>query len=478
MSKIHADKFYIDGAWVAPVEARSIDVVNPATEAVIGRVAIGSAADVDRAVKAARAAFPAYSATSREERIALLARIVDVYKRRFNEMGAAISEEMGAPLVFATKFQAGAGMGHFRTALDILKTFPFEESIGSTQVVREPIGVAGMITPWNWPANQIACKIAPALATGCTMVLKPSEVAPYSALLLAEILDEAGVPKGVFNLVNGDGPGVGAAMAAHPGIDVISFTGSTRAGIEVAIRAAPTVKRVGQELGGKSANIILDDADLARAVTQGVQAVMRNSGQSCNAPTRMLVPASKLGEATALAKAAAEKMKVGNPTAPETEIGPVVSKTQWDKIQGLIAAGIKEGAEVATGGAGRPAGLDKGYYVKPTVFTSVDNAMTIAREEIFGPVLAIIPFKDEADAVRIANDSDLGLAAYVQSGDPERAKRIARQLRAGMVHINGAAADPKAPFGGYKQSGNGREWGRFGFDEYLETKAVMGWTAG
>jgi aldehyde dehydrogenase (NAD+) len=478
MSKIHADKFYIDGAWVAPVEARSIDVVNPATEAVIGRVAIGSAADVDRAVKAARAAFPAYSATSREERIALLGRIVDVYKRRFNEMGAAISEEMGAPLVFATKFQAGAGMGHFRTALDILKTFPFEESIGSTQVVREPIGVAGMITPWNWPANQIACKIAPALATGCTMVLKPSEVAPYSALLLAEILDEAGVPKGVFNLVNGDGPGVGAAMAAHPGIDVISFTGSTRAVIEVAIRAAPTVKRVGQELGGKSANIILDDADLARAVTQGVQAVMRNSGQSCNAPTRMLVPASKLGEATALAKAAAEKMKVGNPTAPETEIGPVVSKTQWDKIQGLIAAGIKEGAEVATGGAGRPAGLDKGYYVKPTVFTGVDNAMTIAREEIFGPVLAIIPFKDEADAVRIANDSDLGLAAYVQSGDPERAKRIARQLRAGMVHINGAAADPKAPFGGYKQSGNGREWGRFGFDEYLETKAVMGWTVG
>ena len=478
MSKIHADKFYIDGAWVAPVEARSIDVVNPATEAVIGRVAIGSAADVDRAVKAARAAFPAYSATSREERIALLARIVDVYKRRFNEMGAAISEEMGAPLVFATKFQAGAGMGHFRTAIDILKTFPFEESIGSTQVVREPIGVAGMITPWNWPANQIACKIAPALAAGCTMVLKPSEVAPYSALLLAEILDEAGVPKGVFNLVNGDGPGVGAAMAAHPGIDVISFTGSTRAGIEVAIRAAPTVKRVGQELGGKSANIILDDADLARAVTQGVQAVMRNSGQSCNAPTRMLVPASKLGEATALAKAAAEKMKVGNPTAPETEIGPVVSKTQWDKIQGLIATGIKEGAEVATGGAGRPAGLDKGYYVKPTVFTRVDNAMTIAREEIFGPVLAIIPFKDETDAVRIANDSDLGLAAYVQSGDPERAKRIARQLRAGMVHINGAAADPKAPFGGYKQSGNGREWGRFGFDEYLETKAVMGWTAG
>ncbi len=477
MSKTHAGKFYIDGAWVAPVEARSADVINPATEAVIGQVAMGTAADVDRAVQAARAAFPAFAATSREERMALLQRIVDVYKRRFNEMGAAISEEMGAPLSFATKFQAGAGMGHFRTALDILKTFPFEETMGTTNIVREPIGVAGMITPWNWPANQIACKVAPALASGCTMVLKPSEVAPYSALLLAEILDEAGVPKGVFNLVNGDGPGVGSPMAAHPGIDVISFTGSTRAGIDVAIKAAPTVKRVGQELGGKSANILLDDADMARAVTQGVQAVMRNSGQSCNAPTRMLVPMAKLAEVAILAKAATEKMKVGDPAAADSEIGPVVSKTQWDKIQALIAKGIAEGAEVVTGGAGRPDGLAKGYYVKPTVFTNVGNGMTIAREEIFGPVLSIIGYTDEADAVRIANDSDLGLAAYVQSADVERAKRVARQLRAGMVHINGASGDPKAPFGGYKQSGNGREWGRFGFDEYLETKAVMGWGA-
>ncbi len=477
MSKTHAGKFYIDGAWVAPVEARSADVINPATEAVIGQVAMGTAADVDRAVQAARAAFPAFAATSREERMALLQRIVDVYKRRFNEMGAAISEEMGAPLSFATKFQAGAGMGHFRTALDILKTFPFEETMGTTNIVREPIGVAGMITPWNWPANQIACKVAPALASGCTMVLKPSEVAPYSALLLAEILDEAGVPKGVFNLVNGDGPGVGSPMAAHPGIDVISFTGSTRAGIDVAIKAAPTVKRVGQELGGKSANILLDDADFGRAVTQGVQAVMRNSGQSCNAPTRMLVPMAKLAEVAILAKAATEKMKVGDPAAADSEIGPVVSKTQWDKIQALIAKGIAEGAEVVTGGAGRPDGLAKGYYVKPTVFTNVGNGMTIAREEIFGPVLSIIGYTDEADAVRIANDSDLGLAAYVQSADVERAKRVARQLRAGMVHINGASGDPKAPFGGYKQSGNGREWGRFGFDEYLETKAVMGWGA-
>ena len=350
--------------------------------------------------------------------------------------------------------------------------------MGTTEVVREPIGVAGMITPWNWPANQIACKIAPAIATGCTMVLKPSEVAPYSALLLAEILVEAGVPKGVFNLVNGDGPGVGAAIAGHPDIDVISFTGSTKAGIDVAIKAAPTVKRVGQELGGKSANIILDDADFARAVAQGVQALMRNSGQSCNAPSRMLVPAAKLAEATALAKAATEKMKVGDPLAADTEIGPVVSKVQWDKIQALIASGIKDGARIATGGAGRPAGLPKGYYVQPTVFSGVDNTMTIAREEIFGPVLAIIPYKDEAEAIRIANDSTMGLAAYVQSGNATRARRVARQLRAGMVHINGAGADGKAPFGGYKQSGNGREWGEAGFDEYLETKAVMGWNAG
>ncbi len=478
MSKINADKFYIDGAWVAPIEPRLLPVINPATEAVIGQVALGSAADVDRAVKAARAAFPAYAATPRDERIALLTRIVDIYKRRLGEMGAAISEEMGAPSGMATKMQAAAGMAHLRTALDVLKTFPFEESMGTTQIVREAIGVAGMITPWNWPANQIACKIGPALAVGCTMILKPSEIAPYSALLLAEILHEAGVPKGVFNLINGDGPGVGAVMAAHPGIDVISFTGSTRAGIDVAIKAAPTVKRVGQELGGKSPNIILDDADLAKAVTQGVQAVMRNSGQSCNAPTRMLVPAAKMADAAAIAKSAAEKLKVGDPNAADTDVGPVVSKTQWDKIQALIASGIKDGATVAVGGAGRPDGLTKGYYVKPTVFSGVDNAMTIAREEIFGPVLVLIPYKDEADAVRIANDTDLGLAAYVQSADVERAKRVARRLRAGMVHINGAFLEPRAPFGGYKQSGNGREWGRFGFEEYLETKAVAGWSAG
>jgi aldehyde dehydrogenase (NAD+) len=473
----NALKFYVDGRWTDPALPNTRDIVNPATEQVIGQISLGSAADVDRAVAAARAAFPAYAATSKQERMALLEKILAAYKKRFNEMGAQISEEMGAPLTFATRFQAGAGMGHFKTALDILKDFHFEEKLGTTEIIREPIGVVGMITPWNWPANQIACKVAGALAAGCTMVLKPSEVAPYNAMILADILHEAGVPKGVFNLVNGDGPGVGSAIAAHPGIDCISFTGSTRAGIEVAIRAAPSVKRVGQELGGKSANIILDDADLQKAVAAGVMAVMRNSGQSCNAPTRMLVPASKMKEAAAIAKATAEAIKVGDPKADGIDLGPVVSALQWNKIQGYINQGAAEGATVVTGGPGRPDGLTKGYFVKPTVFADVSNAMTIAQEEIFGPVLAMIPYKDDADAIAIANDSVFGLAAYVSSGDPERAKRVARQLKAGMVHINNAPADSKAPFGGMKQSGNGREWGRFGIEEYLEVKSVMGWNA-
>jgi aldehyde dehydrogenase (NAD+) len=473
----HALKFYIDGAWVDPAEVKTRDVVNPATEAVIGQVAMGSAKDVDRAVAAARAAFPAFAATTREERMALLDRILASYKKRFNDMGASISREMGAPIGFATRFQAGAGMGHFKTAMDALKDFHFEEIKGTTAILREPIGVVGMITPWNWPANQMACKVAGAIAAGCTMVLKPSEVAPFNALVLAEILHEAGVPKGVFNLVNGDGPGVGAVMAAHPGIDCISFTGSTRAGIEVAIRAAPTVKRVGQELGGKSANILLDDVDFTKLVTASVQAVMRNSGQSCNAPTRLLVPAARMAEVKALAKAAAEALKVGDPNADGIDLGPVVNKTQWEKIQGYIGKGLDEGAMLVAGGPGRPDGLAKGFYVKPTVFADVRNDMTIAREEIFGPVLAIIPYQDEADAIRIANDSPFGLAAYVASADRERAKRVARQLKAGMVHINLAPADSKAPFGGMKQSGNGREWGVFGIEEYLEVKSVMGWAA-
>jgi aldehyde dehydrogenase (NAD+) len=476
MPNAHAAQFYIDGAWVAPVAATPahLDVINPATEEVLGQVAIGTPADVDRAVAAARAAFVTFSQTSVDERLALLGRIVEVYKRRFNEMGEAISDEMGAPLSFATKFQGGAGFGHFRTAIDVLKAYPLAEQIGSATVVREPVGVCGMITPWNWPANQIACKVAPALAAGCTMILKPSELAPYSALLIAEILHEAGVPKGVFNLINGDGPGVGAALSRHPGIDMISFTGSTRAGIQVAINAATTVKRVGQELGGKSANIILDDADFAKAVTAGVLSCMGNSGQSCNAPTRMLVPAARMAEVKSIAAAAVAKIRVGLPRTAETTMGPVVSAAQWAKIQGMITEAISQGATVVTGGAGRPEGLAKGYFVKPTVFADVTPAMTIARDEVFGPVLAILGYKDEADAVRIANDSELGLAAYVQSGNAERARVVARQLRAGMVHINGAPSDPKAPFGGYKQSGNGREWGRFGLEEYLEVKAIFG----
>ena len=466
----------IDGAWTLPQVQRLRDVINPATEAVAGQVALGSAREVDLAVAAARRAFETFSCASREERMGLLERIAAVYKRRFTEMGQTISREMGAPITFATRFQAGAGMGHFRVAHDVLKDFHFEEGAGPTLVVREPIGVVGMITPWNWPANQICCKVAAALAAGCTMVLKPSEVAPSSAILIAEMLEEAGVPKGVFNLVHGDAE-VGQAIAAHPGIDCISFTGSTRAGIDVAIRAAPTVKRVGQELGGKSANILLDDVDLVGAVTEGVKLCFRNSGQSCNSPTRMLVPHARMAEAAGIAKSVAESLRVGDPAHSETEMGTVVSLVQWTKIQALIESGIKDGARLVTGGPGRPEGLAKGFYVKPTVFADVTPAMTIAREEIFGPVLAIMGYADEADAIRIANDHPFGLAGYVHGLDLVRAKRVARQIRAGMVTINMAVADPRAPFGGYRQSGNGREWGRFGIEEYLEVKAVMGWNA-
>ncbi|MGD9828055.1 MAG: aldehyde dehydrogenase family protein [Hyphomicrobiaceae bacterium] len=467
-------KFFIDGAWVEPHASRPLAVVNPATEEPIATIALGTAQDVDRAVSAARRAFESYSRTSRQERLELLDSIAAVYKRRFNEMGETISSEMGAPLSFATRFQAGAGMGHFRTASELLKTYAFEEDRGSTRLRHEPIGVAGMITPWNWPANQIACKVAPALATGCTMVLKPSEVAPLSAMLLAEILAEAGVPAGVFNLVNGDGPGVGTAIAAHPGIDMVSFTGSTRAGVDVAIKAAPTVKRVGQELGGKSANILLDDADFAKAVRDGVIQCFRNSGQSCNSPTRMLVPAARMAEVAGLAKRAADGIKVGDPRNAETEMGPVVSDLQWGKIQELIQSGIDEGARLVTGGTGKPDGLNKGYYVRPTVFADVDNKMRIAQEEIFGPVLSVIGYGSEEEAVAIANDSPFGLAAYVQSASLQRAQAVGQRLRVGMVHLNGAGADPKAPFGGYKMSGNGREWGSYGFHEFLEVKAMMG----
>ena len=466
--------FYIDGRWVSPVTPKTLDVIDPATEEPIGRISLGSAADVDRAVAAARRAFETYSRTSREERVALLERVMAAYQARLGDLADTISHEMGAPMWLATAAQAPSGLAHLAQALEILRAYPFVENKGTTRLLKEPVGVCGFITPWNWPVNQIMCKVAPALAAGCTMVLKPSEIAPLSGIVVAEILDAAGVPPGVFNLINGDGATVGAAIASHPGIDMVSFTGSTRAGVQVAKAAADTVKRVAQELGGKSANIILNDADLQRSVQGGVRSCFTNSGQSCNAPTRMLVPRSRHAEAVAIAKAAAETVKVGDPRTAGTTIGPVVSRAQFDKIQGLIAAGIKEGAELVTGGAGRPSGLTRGYYVRPTVFANVRNDMKIAREEIFGPVLAILPYDDEEEAIRIANDTPYGLSGYVASGDPEHALRVAARLRTGNVHLNGAGPDFAAPFGGYKQSGNGREWGEHGFEEFLEVKAIMG----
>jgi aldehyde dehydrogenase (NAD+) len=470
-------KFYIDGAWVDPVAMKTTQVVNPATEEAMYEVALGSKADVDKAVAAARRAFETYSQTSREERVALLERIIALYKARAKEIGAAISDEMGAPLPMAERLQAGAGLGHLTSTLDVLRNYAFEEPMGSAMLVREPIGVVGMITPWNWPMNQIACKVAPALAAGCTMILKPSEFTPTAALIFAEILHEAGVPAGVFNLVNGLGPEVGAAMSEHPDIDMISFTGSTRAGIDVAKRAASTVKRVSQELGGKSPNVILEDADLAKAVTGGVMHMFNNSGQSCNAPSRMIVPAAKMQEVCAIAKAVADKTKAADPRAEGTTIGPVVNRTQWERIQSLIQKGIDEGATLVAGGPGRPEGIDKGFYVRPTIFADVTEDMTIAREEIFGPALVIMAAKDEADAVRLANDTPYGLAGYVSAGTVERARKVGRQIRAGNVNLQGVPNDRTAPFGGYKQSGNGREWGKFGFEEYLEVKAIAGFDA-
>jgi aldehyde dehydrogenase (NAD+) len=468
-------KFYIDGAWVDPASPRTMDVINPATEQPVARISLGSAADVDRAVKAARAAFKTYSRTSKDERIALLERIIEAYQARYDDIAKAISLEMGAPTVLATKAQAATGLGHLKQMIAVLKDYEFEHMQGRTRIIREPIGVCGFITPWNWPINQITCKVAPALAAGCTMVLKPSEIAPLNAVVLAEVLHAAGVPRGVFNLVNGDGPTVGQAIAAHPDVDLVSFTGSTRAGILVAKTAADTVKRVHQELGGKSANIILADADLKKAVTDGVKNCFRNSGQSCNAPTRMFVPAEQMADAMAVAREAAEAVKVGPPDAADTVIGPVVSEAQWGKIQRLIEAGVKEGATLVTGGPGRPEGLSRGYYVKPTVFGNVKPEMTIAREEIFGPVLSILPYDTEEQVIEMANDTVYGLAGYVQSGNQEHARRVGAELKAGQIALNGAPGDVAAPFGGYKQSGNGREWGKFGFEEFLEVKAVMGY---
>jgi aldehyde dehydrogenase (NAD+) len=469
-------KFYIDGAWVDPAAPKTLDVINPATEAVAGRISMGSAVDVDRAVKAARAAFASFSQTTRDERIALLEKIIAEYQKRYADMAAAITEEMGAPAVLSQKAQAAMGIGHLQTALGVLKNYHFEEPRGTTLIVKEPIGVCGFITPWNWPVNQIACKVAPALAVGCTMVLKPSEIAPFSAQIWTEILHAAGVPKGVFNLVNGDGPTVGAAISSHPEVDMVSFTGSTRAGVEVARAAAPTVKRVHQELGGKSPNILLPDADFKLAVKAGVRSVMNNSGQSCNAPTRMLVPNARMAEAIAIAKEVAEGTTVGDPNSGAM-LGPVISSTQWGKIQGLIKKGMEEGATLVAGGPGKPDGLDKGYYVKPTVFANVKNTMTIAREEVFGPVLVIIGYDTVDEAVEVGNDTEYGLAAYVSGTDPVATRKVASRLRAGQVNINSAPGDLMAPFGGYKQSGNGREWGDHAFGEFLEVKAVLGYAA-
>ena len=472
---INALKFYIDGAWVDPSGTARLPVVDPCTEEAFAEVAMGTPADIDRAVAAAKRAFTSFSQTTPAERLALIRRILEVFLERHDEMGDTISRELGAPRAMAHAWQAGIGRRHLDELISTCETFAWQRKKGTTLVNHEPVGVVALITPWNWPINQIVCKAAPAIAAGCTMVLKPSEVTPLNALLFAEILDAAGVPPGVFNLVNGDGPTVGAALAAHPDVDMVSFTGSTRAGIEIAKLAAPTVKRVHQELGGKSANILLDDVDFEAAVTAGVNSCFNNSGQSCNAPTRMLVPEARHDEAVAIARRAAEAHRVGPADHERTTMGPVVSSVQFERVERLIAAGIDEGAQVVAGGLGRPHGLERGYYVQPTVFANVRPSMTIAREEIFGPVLAIMPYRDEDDAIAIANDSPFGLAAYVQCADHERARRVAFRLRAGSVYLNYPSWDAGSPFGGYKQSGNGREYAEWGLEAFLEVKGIVGY---
>jgi aldehyde dehydrogenase (NAD+) len=473
----HALEFYIDGRWVQPDSDARLAVINPATEQPFCEIAMGNLADVDAAVMAARRAFPAFASTFPAERKQLLRRILDAFMDRYDEIAEAIVLEVGAPNALSHDWQAGIGKRHLEQLLRTLDTFEFRKIRHTTLINQEPVGVAALITPWNWPINQIVCKVAPALAAGCTMVLKPSEIAPINALLFTQVMHDAGVPAGVFNLINGDGPTVGAALAAHPQVDMVSFTGSTRAGIEVARLAAPTVKRVHQELGGKSANILLDDVNLETAVTAGVNSCFGNSGQSCNAPTRMLVPAALHDQAVQIAKRAALSHRLGAPDDAATTMGPVISERQFDAIQRLIAIGIEEGAQLACGGLGRPEHLTTGYYVQPTIFANVTQDMTITREEIFGPVLVIQAYEDEAQAVSMANDSVFGLAAYVQSADLERARAIALQLRAGGVYLNYPDWDASAPFGGYKQSGNGREYAEWGLEAFLETKGIVGWGA-
>jgi len=471
--------FFIDGKWTAPVTPKELEVINPADEQPFAVISLGSSADVDKAVIAARKAFDSWSRTSREERVEYLEKLLEAYKKRLPDMAGAISSEMGAPIKLATESQAAVGVSHIKTFIRTLKNFDFEHRLSdiapNDRIVHEPIGVCGLITPWNWPMNQVTLKVVPAIAAGCTVVLKPSEIAPMSSIVFAEMMEEAGFPAGVFNMVNGDGPTVGEAMSRHPGIDMMSFTGSTRAGIAVTKAAAETVKRVTLELGGKSPNIVFADSDLQAAVERGLAHCFENTGQSCNAPTRMLVERSVYDRAVEVAADFAKNAKVGNPTDDGDHIGPVVSEAQFDKIQGLIDVGMKEGARLVAGGLGRPEGFNRGYFVRPTVFADVSNDMRIAQEEVFGPVLTMIPFDSEEDAIAIANDTPYGLSSYIQTGDEEKAHRVARRLRAGMVQINGASRGSGSPFGGYKQSGLGREGGKWGLEDFLEVKAVSGW---
>jgi aldehyde dehydrogenase (NAD+) len=471
---IDAARFYIGGEWAAPISALRADVIDPATERPIAQVALAVAADVDRAVKAACAAFPAFSASSREDRLLLFSRIIEVYRRRSEELAELTMRELGAPLGFSRDPQVSIGLAHLEVAFETLRDYEFESARGATRIVREPAGVAALITPWNWPLNQIVVKVAPALATGCTMVLKPSELTPLNAVLFAEILHEAGVPAGVFNLIQGDGV-AGRALASHPGVEVVSFTGSTRAGVDVAQAAAPGVKRVLQELGGKSPFVVLPDADLAAAVVSCTAVCFANSGQSCDAPTRLLVPRAFVAEAAALARAQAESCVIGDPAKAGTTMGPLISRRQFDHVQRLIESGIAEGARLVAGGPGRPEGFSHGYFVRPTVFADVTLDMTIAREEIFGPVVTVIGYDSVDHALCMANDTPFGLAAYVHGRDPVETARVARAIRAGAIYVNDPAMDLRAPFGGYKHSGNGREYGAFGFDDFTEIKGVLGY---
>ncbi len=474
---MHLRKFFIDGQWVDPKCRKTLPVINPATEEAFTEIAMGGAKDVDAAVAAARRAFPAFAATLVAERRALLERILEEYERRTDDLAATISQEIGAPADFAKAPQALMGTLHLKQMLKTMDSYEWAHDREETRVVREPVGVVALITPWNWPLNQIVCKVAPAIAAGCTMILKPSEIAPLSGLVFAEIMEAAGTPKGVFNLVNGDGPDVGAPLSAHPDVDMVSFTGSTRAGVLVAQAAAPTIKRVHQELGGKSANILLPDADFPTAVAEGVTACFGNSGQSCNAPSRMFVPQERKNDVAKLASAAAQSFKVGSPNDPNTKLGPVVSDLQFNKIQALIETGISEGATLLCGGLGRPEDLKHGYYVRPTVFSDVQPQMTIAREEVFGPVLSIITYETVENAVAMANDTPYGLAGYVQSTNLDNARHVAQLLRAGTIYVNYPDWDSSAPFGGYKQSGNGREYADFALDDFTEIKGIVGWAA-